>query len=393
MVRTVRRIGIAALVGLFAGAFLSAPARADQAEAFVASATGTALDLSVFGQNLTVGYSTASADSAPKASAEGAGIFAPLQEATHATASAGAGGSDAKPDTCATPPLPEQVAAVVDLGVACGSASADGNGPNAKATGKVVKLGVGADTLLDQLPITEPVEQALEQVLGSLPDELSPVTDTVGDVVSGVLHTQTLNATVGGSTSEISTTAGAVTAVGHAAGAQLDILPAAGLDGAALATIFVGEAKATATYDRASGKASASVDPALVRVVVRTPLTGVVEIPVPVGQTVTILENTPLESTIIAADGTVTNNPDGSVKAVADAVRLELVKGLSGGVTLGLARAEAGAAGSPAVTTPQVETPRELPRTGNTMPVLPVVGAGLMAAGLAGRRFLLARSH
>src|SRR5205823_10275114 len=77
-------------------------------------------------------------------------------------------------------------------------------------------------------------------------------------------------------------------------------------------------------------------------------------IPVRPGQTITIFQGTPLESTIVVGDGR-TENVKGSSKALADGVSLQLLKGLalggsgasaaaagpSGGLVLELAHAEA----------------------------------------------------
>jgi hypothetical protein len=388
----IRRCVVIALTGLVAGAFGTGHASADTPETYVGSASGTALELSVLGQGLTLGHATATADSGSKASAQGAGVLKPAVEPSQSKADASGGTVASQPDRCATPPLPAQLAAVLNVGLACSSASADtqNNTPKASASGTVAKIDVGANTVLTQLPITQPIEEALEGILGQLPDQLDPVTNTVGQVLDGVLHTQTLAVKVGASTADVTTTAGAVTATSTAAGGQIDILPQGGLNGKPLASIVVGSAKATATYDRAAGKATPSVDPAIVRVVINTPLLQQ-EIPVAPGQDITILAGTPLESRIVAGSGKATTNPDGSVTAVADAVRLELLKGLNGGVVLGIGHAEAGAAGAPATQEPTrvlAETPRELPRTGGPIPALPVAGAGIFAFAIATRRFL-----
>ncbi len=118
-----------------------------------------------------------------------------------------------------------------------------------------------------------------------------------------------------------------------------------------------------------------------------TPLTGNVDIPVAPGETVTILQGTPLESTITVADGSTTKNPDGSVSSVADGVKLELLKGVNGGIVLELAHAEAGAAGSPAVLGSIIDVP-ELPRTGGT-PWIPVAGIGAVGLAVLARRVVL----
>jgi hypothetical protein len=91
----------------------------------------------------------------------------------------------------------------------------------------------------------------------------------------------------------------------------------------------------------------------------------------------------------------VENLADGGVKAIADGVSLELLKGIGassptamdGGVVLQLAHSEAEVAGAPAVHTPtEVLAQTSLPRTGGT-PWVPMAGIGILAIALVGRRF------
>ncbi|MFP5328506.1 MAG: hypothetical protein ACLGHT_13600, partial [Acidimicrobiia bacterium] len=195
-------------------------------------------------------------------------------------------------------------------------------------------------------------------------------------------------------------------------------------------SIIIGSAKATATYDRLTGKTKdVSFDPAIVTIRVNTPTTRAVgeltqlvgvdpsEIKITPGtlvetlpktalvgpcsdhaQAICILEGTPFESRVILAGGRTVTNEDGSVGAEADAVRIQLVKNiaqltptldvLAGGIDLSLAHAEAGIAGAPAqVTPPTPELTRELPRTGG-FPVLPAAAVGLFGLAVVSRRIL-----
>lgn len=393
MSRRIRRTMVVALAGLSAASFAIGPARADTVT-FVGSASGTALELKVLGQGLTLGHATASADSGPKASASGEGVFEPIVDASATKAEAGAGQTASQPQKCATPALPAALAAVLNVGAACSSASADGNAPSASATGTVAAIDLAANTVLDQLPVTEPVENALEQILGQLPEPLDPVTDTVGGVLEGVLHTQTLAVKLGNSTAEVTSSGSTVTAKASAAGGQVDILPQGGLNGQALVTILVGSSSASASFDRTTGALTdPKFDPAIVTVIVRTPLAGEQKIPVAPGQDITILTGTPLESRIVAGSGSVVTAADGSKKAVADAVRLELLKGLNGGVVLGIGHSEAGVNGAVEIARVLAEQPAppELPRTGG-IPALPVMGAGLVAVALVTRRLVFTQA-
>lgn len=386
--RIVRRLtAVAGVVALAASFVASAPAGAQTPEVYAGSALGRALNLSVLGQKATFGVSTAKIDSTLKAAADGAGQVLVLGSTTKAQVS-GNNSKQEAPQACAAA-VP--VAPVLNLGLVCSASTAEvANGlPHAVSEGSLAELDVTANALPINTVIA-PVQQALEGVFGTLPDALDPATNTVSDLLTAVGTTQTLEAKVGHSRSEVSTVAGTVTATGVAEAAQVDLLPVGGLLDNPVASIIVSSAKATAVYDRAAGTAVGSFDPALVTVRLSTPLTGNTDISVAPGQTVTILEGTPLESRIIVADGSVTKNPDGSVAAVADGVKLELLKGVNGGITLELAHAEAGAAGSPGtVAAPgDVLEVAELARTGG-MPWIPLAGIGAVGLAVLTRRVVL----
>lgn len=380
----VRRLTAAVGSLLLVGAFVGSPANADTPEVYAGSALGRALNVSVLGSRATFGVSTAKINSTLKSTAEGAGQLLVLGSTTKADV-LGNDSKNVQPQKCAQS-LP--VAPVLNLGLACSSSTAEVvNGlPHAVSEGHLVGLDVTVNSLGINTVI-QPVRTALEGVFGSLPDAVDPATNTVSDLLKALGNTQTLAVKVGASKSDVSTAGGAVTAIGEAQAAQVDILPIGGLQKNPVASIIVSSAKATAVYDRAAGAAKASIDPALVTVRLSTALTGNTETKVAPGTTMTILQGTPLESTIIVADGKVTKNPDGSVSAVADGVKLELLKPVSGGIILELAHAEAGAAGSPAQVTPVLDVD-ELPRTGG-MPWIPMAGVGALGLGFITRRLVL----
>ena len=413
---TIRRMGsvaaasalaaavVAGAGGSVAGAQGEAPATA-KPETFIGGATGTALNANLLGQQLTLGFSKVDIASTLKAVADGAGQLVPqlLGSATKSEVSSN-GQRQEKPQTCANPALPAEVSALLSIGAACSSSVSEvkDGAPYAKSEGSVASLGLSANTVLTQ--VVEPLQPLLEQVFGQLNQiapQLDPVTATVGDLVETVANTQTLAVKLGASTSEAITKGDVVTSIGTAAGGQIDILPLGGLSESPLASIIVGSSKATSVYDRATGKSTASFDPAIVRVRLALPALGQVqEIPLAPGQNLKILEGTPLESEIIVGAGSQASNPDGSVKAIADGVSLKLLKGINGGVTLALAHAEAGVAGAPAVAAPPPApapappTPQaapELPRTGGPVdgPWLPIAGVTLIAGALVTRRWVL----
>ena len=388
---TTRRLGAAVVTALLAGAFAMGPAHAadtNRAEAFLGSATSTALGLDAFGQKLTLGFSKADVNSKLSAIAEGAG-----QVLSASTTKAAVTADNTKQEDlnkCATPALPGELASLVNFGIACSSSVSEikAGAPHANSTGSVASLDVSANTVLNQ--VIAPVQPALEQVFGTLSQvapQLDPATNTISDLVTQVAKTQTLALRLGNSTSDVTTTDKAVSSVSTAAGGQIDILPVGGLAGGPLASIIVGSAKASSVYDRVSGKSTPTFDPAIVRVRLGLPALGdVKEIAVAPGQDLPLFEGTPLESHIIVGKGSSVTNPDGSAKAIADGVTLRLLTGIQGGVNLSLAHAEAGVAGAPAVAVPATE----LPRTGGPAPWLPVAGVTLLAGAIVTRRFLTA---
>lgn len=416
---SIRRI--AALVGVtaLAGAFVSGPASADNAEVFLGSAAARGLNVKVVSPlaledvpstlQASLGSAFAEASSAQTAKAEGIGQLLPtLLASTKKTAVANVGESVNQPKGCAEA---HDLEGIVNLGIACGSATASAvNGlPQAHSVGSVAGLNVNGQTALEDLEaVTTIVGDTLSGALNTVCQTLNQtcdVTTTLQDLVTSILETETLNVAVGESTADVVTEANKITSTSSASGAVVRLLPLPQVNGLPstdpVATIEVSSAKATASYDRLAGASSASADPAIVRVKFNTVLTqalGVNEIAIGPGHSETILPGSALESDIIVAGSTVSAD---KTRAVADGVKLHLLKplgesapgALDGGIMLELAHAEAGVAGTPAVVTPPapdpgIDSPRapaELPRTGGT-PWIPVAGAGALALAAVVRR-------
>src|SRR5205823_5660280 len=154
-------------------------------------------------------------------------------------------------------------------------------------------------------------------------------TSSITDLLNALTSTKTLSIQVGKSTSELLTTADAVTSTVTAAGGQIDILPIPVLNNTPLASIVIGSSKSVASQKRLGGVGTATFDPSLVTIKLASILgLPALNIPVKVGQTITILGGTPLESTITVADGKAENVKNSS-RAVADGVSLHLLKGLN----------------------------------------------------------------
>ena len=320
-------------------------------DAFVGAATGRALNIEVFGEEPAVlGHSRIRAISTPLALAEGAGRL--LDDSSTAVAEVTQpGASERDPATgtkCATDAIPvptELVLISAEVGLACGVAEASLPGalPQVRAEGSVASLDLHANELFGTL--IGPIQGPLEDLFGSLPDALDPATDTVSDLLTELGSAQTLRVRLGGSISDGTSALGKVNVSAFSAAGTIDILPDSTVYGPYFARIEISSAKASAAHDRDTGAGAASFDPAIVRVLFSETL-GLPPIEVP-GTTVTIGEDTPLETTIRAADGETFQRPDGSVAAVADGVMIHALKGIEGGILFELAHAEAAVAGTP----------------------------------------------
>lgn len=420
MART-RRLAAVAGVCALASAVVTGPASADTAEVYLGSASAKALEVSILGQSATFGVSSAKITSQLTAKADGAGQLVPQLTQFSGNQSvdiSGNGASTVKPEKCAGAVAPTQTQGVLDLGLACSAVSAtiiDAN-PVAKAEGSIADVTVSANAVLNGplAPVTGPLQTGLQTILNAVPNTGTPVDAakvTLNDLVTSVLKTPTLSAAIGKSTSSVVTDAGKVASEGVANGATINVLPLPQVSGLPSTdpaiTVIVGAAKATATYNRSTGVSEAAFDPALVRVRFNTALTNALgtqlsalpgyrnnELTVAPGQNIVVpgTAGTPLETEIIVGAGKKVTNPDGTVGAVADGVKVHALKGVNGGILFDLAHAEAGVGGTPAQRDP-VEAPRgELPRTGGT-PVLPLVGAGVLALAVLVRRTFLSAAR
>lgn len=414
--RFIRRLAAIAVVATVVGALAGvAPASAATPERFVGVSAGRALDISLLGQKLSFGDATGTVNSTLDPVTKAAGQLLPsLVGATSATTSTG---TKQDGETCGLPQLPDPIGSVLDVGVACSTSVAsvlDGL-KSVNSNGYVASVGLDAGALLETLglpnvladvpiaQLTDPVQAALAPLTGPLADatgiDIDTTVNTVEDLLKELLTARVLDVELGKATSAVTTTAGSLTSVGTAEGATLKVLPlTSALGNIPLATIKIGSSQATATYDRGLGKAVPGFSAALVTVDLAPALglpAALSRIEVAPGQTVKILEGTPLQSTITVADGKTLNLPDGGVKAIADGVSVELLQGLNassptafdGGVAVRLAHSEAEVAGAPAVATPseQVLGITALPRTGGT-PWVPMAGVGLLAFVIIGRR-------
>ena len=379
-----------------------------------------ALELAIGEQGVTLGFALARGTSAPNAIGIGAGQCTLLgseadpdnlpcnEESTVKAEAPGVAGDDA-PKCAAT--LPEPLNTIVDLRLACGSATSSlvKGTPRTTATGKVAHLGVTlpVGAVLDAVPVNQlvgTITDTLAPVLDLAPKEVQDAVDNVVELVTGVAETQAIAVELGPSTSGVSSKGNVITVDSSSAGALIGLVgvPEVGVDGTAitatsdplkngLVIIEVGTAQASASLDKTDATAAGAASAALVTVKVRDitkPKPTYVEVSVAPGETVTVLEGTPAESTIVAADSTVSEDGN-EAAAAADAVRLHLLKGVEGGVSLALARATAAVQGDHVLPAPPVKKapPETLPLTGGTDATIPA----LVLILLAGAVFALRR--
>jgi hypothetical protein len=434
--RTLRRIGLLGLAGVVITAFAAPVAHADTPEAFTATGTARALHISVLGQDATFGVTDGTVGAPLTAVANAAGQL--LQPATLSKVALSSDNSTAADPTngqqrCAVPTLPAPLGSLLDLSVACSLAKADITKglPNALSTAGVANVNVNAQSLLNgvlgntplgtlQLGNTvnqvtsalQPVLNAISSATSQTPVQLDPST-TITDLLNSLTTQQTLALSLGNSTSTLGTVASNLTSTATALGGEIKVLPIAALNNTPLADIKVGSSKTSAVYDRVKGAGTASFDPALVTVdlapVLGLPST-LTHLSVAPGQTITIFQGTPLESTITVADGHTTTDGK-SASAVADGVSVQLFKGLSAllpttgtsnlstaaagpsaAVVVELAHSESAVTGNPAtVGTPANPAPpapaevKALAFTG-TSPWLPVGGIVLLGGFWGTRR-------
>lgn len=389
-----RMLGVAAL-GAAATSLVFVPGAGaqDAGPAHAGSSSGEALNLSVFGQGLTVG-STLAELTPTTGTAQGSGVATPAFEAGATSASETEPGS--AEETCEGPL--DQIPGL-SIALACSSSQVTmGATSTAAATGRVGTITLNPVAPILETPLSEvvgPVEDGVDQLLDGLQPVLGPIDDatdlgledTLGELFDRLFAGADLvTVTLGDTASTTTADAAKVSTSCIAEGARVDVLSI--LDGPPLISVIVGQASSAVDVDRATGTGTPTVSPALVTVESAT--LGVAPITVPVGQTIEIPLPEPLGASFIrVADGTTGTNEDGSTFATANAVSLDLLNGeaLQGGIELELAGCTSVASGAAA----------ELPAS-PAAPMLPTTGSddtGTLAlagvAGLAGLGLALLR--
>lgn len=405
-------LALVALVALFGA--LAAPAGAEKQTDFAITGEARALEIALGTEGVTLGLALTKADSTPKILGVGAGQCTllgddadpenlPCSEENTVTTRYPGDPGDGNP-TCSGS-LPAPLSDVLTLRAPCGSSLSKLNGkglPISQNTGKILELSakapLDAQLLQSLLPggindetiddLAGQLTDTLSPILGQAPKEVQDALQNILQIVDGAADTEAIKIQLGPSESNIAPKGQTVTVDSSSAGARIGILglptvDAQGLQvGAAdplengLVIVDVGASRSSATFDKKTTTADSAASAALVTVKVRdvtSPEPKYVEVSVAPGQSVTVLQGTPAESTITAASSS-TDKGEGRAAAAADAVGLHLLKGVNGGVRVGLGRTTAGVS---------VEADEEPPAQKKSPTPLPVTGGGLPFSGIA----------
>ncbi len=343
-------------------------------------------------QGLTLGVALARADSTPTASGTGAGQCSllgdepdpdnlPCNEST--TSSSSHPGEPGTPDqSCAGPAIPAPLNTILGIDLACGTSQSGVKGglPFTSNSGKVGEISLELD-LGGLVPQVEDAKEAVIDALQGITNQApEPIKNALNQVLDALDAGQGGRILVGPSSSNVSMSKDGLEVVSSAAGTRIGVLgipdldkdgvPILGTSDAiedGLIIVEVGAARASATLDLDAAVATSAADPALVTVKVRDITQAkptYISQSVAPNQTVTILAGTPLESTITAAASS-TEVKGNSARAAADAVRLHLLKGVQGGIVVGLGRATASASVDAVLPAPPItRAPEVLPVTG-----------------------------
>lgn len=390
------------------------------AEAFGARASADALTITLFGRTITGSAVTAEVTPGAATATVTETLLGPINEPTPATASQPGGPAEATTESCTGQDL-TQVPGVTRFDVTCGTATARSGADDgaARALGAEVVLEPSVSQVLETLTIQDPATEGANALLDGLNENLiqpltgNPLGDLVEDgavtvqqVINDVLQLQsTARVVVAPALAQVDVTECTVSAVAKAQGVRVELLAAdvAGSEtngllpedleaGEPLVVLTVGNAERTSTIDRCGGDGvrddddvpSPPTQTATAAVacleLASTELGAALGLPegaqcLEGGQTVCVLEDTPLESCISLAAA----DADGT----ADAGSVQIFKGVEGGIDLATGRA----ATTSQAAAPAPEPAGELPRTGGPA-VLPILGGGLLAAAAVARRLV-----
>jgi LPXTG-motif cell wall-anchored protein len=401
------------------------PATAQSApdlESYSAGAKATALDLTLFGQQITVSETTAGIDSTPKAVADGKSLVSPLFSSDGAPVSS-TGAAQTGTD-CQNIALPSPLnVASIDLVCVNTKAEVANQDPSSSSASNEVVIEVRAGDIISTTPLGDAIGQ-IQDGLGSILDALAPVTDQLkaqkidlqatvnglldqiqaGDVIARI--------TIAPTSSTTKVTADGVAANASSNGVVVEILP--NLPGGALAVATVGASTAGVVRDVSTGAATTSGDAAVLSVTYPNGLVGgLAQLTDAVGDALSTTVDqlacgaaNPLSDVLCFTLGASTDLDAAAAKAIGfdfgpttagretSVLSLRLLGVAQGGIVLNIGHTAAAAAAVAAVAAPPPlpGAPAEpvLPHTGGDS-TLPLTLA-LFAVGIAGA-FLLRRTR
>ena len=384
-------------------------------DSYAAGAKATALDLTVFGQQLTISQTTAGLDSAPKAVANGNALITPLFESAGAPVTSTGElrtGSD-----CQELALPSPInLAALDLVCIATRAIVEAGNPISSATSEEVVIEIEAADLIADTPLADVVGE-VQAGLGQLFDALVPVTEPLeeqtqiqlDEIVDGLLSEVQEGDVLVRITVAPTTSAGQrLQASAISNGVIVELLP--NLPGGALAVATVGASSASVVRDITQPDAPVTLDGSAAVLNVTYPnqlLGGLAVLTDALGEAVNVQiaqlacgPDNPLTDVICFTLGG-TNELD---QAEAAALGLDFgpsTKGMEasvlsmnllgaapeGGIVLHVGHTAAAAGAAYVAPTPpglpRVDNPLEEARTGGGTTALPLT-LGLLAVGTAG---------
>ncbi|HUI03886.1 MAG TPA: hypothetical protein VLZ77_10115, partial [Acidimicrobiales bacterium] len=386
---------VAGAAAALSGALAPATAAAT-APTFDAQASATGLEVNLFGNEISGGNATVSADSsAPKAHAEGTGtlLTSAGAQTDDVSDASGVSSGQSKPFACAQgggTPAGTPLLLSASLGCASSSAAVDGGGwPVAAAQGEVGELDVGVNGILQPVlsgasQLTQGLASGLgtcassagSNPLGQLCSGLAQVVTNLQDTVTaaGSVDQPDVVVKLGPASASIANAgsggggATPVTVTAEGASADIQVLPGVGstaatftggalsgvLSGAPLIEVKVTPATATSTYN---GTAWSSVSHSSVATITLNIPGDVqtIDLSAP-GQCQELAAGTPLDSTVcLSAASTQTGSADAGA-AQADSVKADLLTAVPGapgkGVQLNLGDVTTSAGAPPPATSP-----------------------------------------
>jgi hypothetical protein len=176
--RTIGFSVAATAIGL--GTILPAAAQTSPTlDSYAAGAKATALELTAFGQSITVSQTVAGIDSAPKAVADGHALLTPGFSSPGAPVTST--GALAEGSDCQEIALPSPInLAALDLVCIATRAIVEGTNPISGATSEEVVIEIEAADLIADTPLADVVGE-VQAGLGQLFDALTPITEPISE--------------------------------------------------------------------------------------------------------------------------------------------------------------------------------------------------------------------